>query len=153
MPKTTAIPTFDPTAMFAEFKLPTVDAVITAQRRNLEAVSAANKAAADGFKAVAARQAEIARGAVDEYVAAVRELMAAQDAPAGVAKQVEFAKTAFEKTVASTRELAEIAVKANAEAFDVFSKRVAEGLDEVWDLTNPQSTKPDAATKDSTKKD
>ncbi|MFQ5959450.1 MAG: phasin family protein [Alphaproteobacteria bacterium] len=136
MAKTNAAPNFDPTAVFAQLKLPNVDmdSLVAAQRRNIEAVSAANKVAADGLKALAARQAEVARSAVDEYVAAVRELMAVKDPQAGAAKQVAFAKSAFEKTVTNMRELAEIATETNVQAFDVLNKRVVEGLDEIHEF-------------------
>ena len=126
---------FDTAAMFAPFVNPSVDATVATQRRNLEAVYTANKIAADGFKALAQRQAEIARGAVDDYFAAVRELMTVKDTPANLTKQVEFARSAFEKSVVNTRELTEIAADANVKAFDVLNKRFAEGFDELGQLS------------------
>ena len=64
MPQSNAA--FDAAAMFAPFDTPSVDTTVAAQSRNLEAVFAANKIAADGFKALAQRHSEIARGAVDD---------------------------------------------------------------------------------------
>lgn len=151
MPKTDAFPTFDPAAVFPQFELPNIDAVTAAQRRNLEAVTAASKVAADGFKALTTRQFEFARGAVDAYVAAVRDVMSAGDPQAGSARQAEYAKAAFETSVAGTRELTEIAVKANAEAFDVLNRRVADGLDEIHGLTRRDAAKPAQTRKDAGK--
>lgn len=133
MSKSNATPNFDPTQVFGSFKLPNVDveALVAAQRRNIEAVTAATTAATDGYKELAARQAEIMRGAVDEYVSTMREVMSAKDPKASAAKQVEFAKSAFEKSVDQTRELTDIATKANAQVFDVLNKRVSEGLEEI----------------------
>lgn len=133
MPKTNSTTSFDPAAAFAAFKLPTfdVDALVALQRRNIEAFSTVQKMAADSVKVLATRQAEIARGAIDEYVAAVGEFYNAEDPKVGVAKQVAYTKSAVESSVAGAQELTEMAVKANAEVFDVLTKRVVEGLDEV----------------------
>lgn len=136
MPKSTTNAAFDPAAMFAPFKVPNVDvdALVASQRRNIEAVSAANKVAVDGVKTIVEHQAEFVRGAVDEYMSAVRELMSVTDPRTGAAKQAELAKTTFEKTVANLRELADIATKTNIEAIEVLNKRVVEGLDEFQTL-------------------
>ncbi len=142
---------FDAAAMFAPFDTPSVDTAVAAQSRNLEAVFVANKIAADGFKALAQRQSEIARGAVDSYFAAVRELMTVKDTPANLAKQVEFAKAAFETSIVNTRELTEIAADANAKAFDVLNNRVAEGIDELGGLSKPASAQPASAQRASVK--
>jgi len=133
MPKTNSTPSFDPAAAFAAFKLPTfdVDALVALQRRNIEAFSAVQKMAADRVKVLTTRQAELARGAVGEYVAAVGEFYNAKDPKVGVAKQVAYTKSAVASSVAGAQELTEMAVKANAEVFDVLTKHVVEGLDEV----------------------
>ncbi|MEE8247280.1 MAG: phasin family protein [Alphaproteobacteria bacterium] len=133
MDKTTATPNFDPAAAFAPFALPTVDvdALITAQRRNVEALTAANQIAADGVKSFTTRQTEIVRGVFDDYAKAVNALMGVSDPQTGAVKQAELAKASFEKSVDSVRELAEIATKTQAETLDVLNKRVAEGLDEI----------------------
>lgn len=137
MPKSNAKPSFDPAAMFTPFKLPALDveALAAAQRRNIEAISTANKVAADGVKALAERQAEIVRGVIDEYAAAVRELMAVRDPQQGAAKQVELVTSAFEKSFTNARELTEIAAKTNSETFAVLNQRVAEGLGEFQEIT------------------
>lgn len=136
MAKTNTAPNFDPTAGFASFQLPNldIDSLVATQRRNIEAVTAANTLAADGIKTLAARQAEVARSAVDEYVTAVRELMAVKDPQASAAKQVAFAKSAFEMTVSNMREFAEIATVVNTQTFEVLNKRFVEGLDEIHEF-------------------
>ncbi len=123
---------FDPSALFGAFKMPAFDieALTAVQQRNLEAVTAANKLVADGFKTLTTRQGELMSGAVDVYVSAMRDLMGVQDPKASAAKQAELAKATVENTVANSRELGEIATKANAEVFDVLQKRVVEGLEE-----------------------
>ncbi|MGO8919134.1 MAG: TIGR01841 family phasin [Stellaceae bacterium] len=50
-----------------------------------------------------------------------------------MAKNVEVAQQTFEKSVSNVRELAELVIKANTDAVEVISKRVAEGLEELRD--------------------
>jgi len=74
---------FDPTKMADEFtkmagqfNLPVfdMDAVMASQRKNIEALTAANKAAVEGMQLVAARQAEILQESLDEATKVVTEL-------------------------------------------------------------------------------
>ena len=145
MPKTnantSAMPSFDPADMFSAFTMPSmpsmptmpnfdVDALVASQRRNVEALTEANKLASDGAQAFATRQAEILKGTVDAYADAFRGLMTLNDPQNGAAKQAEFAKTSFETSNANIRELSEIAAKAQAKSLDVINKRVVESLGE-----------------------
>ena len=131
-------PSFDPADMFSSFTMPTmptmpnfdVDALVASQRRNVEALTEANKLASDGAQAFATRQAEILKGTVDAYADAFRGLMTLNDPQNGAAKQAEFAKTSFETSNANIRELTEIAAKAQAKSLDVINKRVVESLGE-----------------------
>ena len=133
MAKTSATPNFDPAAAFAPVALPTVDvdALIAAQRRNVEALTEANQVAADGVKSFATRQTDIVRGVFDDYAKAMNALMGVSDPQTGAVKQAELAKASFDKSVDSVRELAEIAAKTQAKTLDVLNKRVAESLDEI----------------------
>ena len=131
-------PSFDPADMFSSFTMPTmptmpnfdVDALVAIQRRNVEALTEANKLASDGAQAFATRQAEILKGTVDAYADAFRGLMTLNDPQNGAAKQAEFAKASFETSNANIRELTEIAAKAQAKSLDVINKRVVESLGE-----------------------
>lgn len=126
----------DVTKMLGEFKLPGVDLekIATAQRKNVEALTSANQLAAEGFQAVARRQAEILRQTLEEAGKSMRDLME-QSAPEDrMVKQAEMAKTAFETALSNMRELAEMVTKANTEAFDVMNRRFTESLDELKDM-------------------
>lgn len=127
-----AKPSFDPAAVFPAFAMPTfdVDALVANQRRNVEALTEANKLATDGAQVFANRQAEILKNVVDAYADAMRGLMTGNDPQASAAKQAEIAKTSFETSNANLRELGEIATKARAKSFDVINKRVVESLNE-----------------------
>ena len=134
MSKTNAAPSFDPAAVFASWKPVDVEALISAQRRNVEALTAANKAAVDGARALAAVQTEFVRGAVDEYATVWSELLAVKDPKVGVAKQAELTKAAYESSLANLREIGEIATKAQFETFEALNSRVIEGFGELQTL-------------------
>ena len=131
---------FDPAAAFPAFAMPNfdafampnfdVDALADSQRRNVEALTEANKLVSDGAQAFAVRQAEILKGAVDAYSDAMRGLMTVNDPKANVAQQAEIAKDTFKTSNANLHELADIAAKAQAKSLDVINKRVVESLGE-----------------------
>jgi phasin family protein len=120
---------------FAGFNFPGLDieSLVAAQRKNLEAFTQANQLAVEGVQALARRQVEIARQAVDEASALLREWTQPGAPEERLAKNAEIAKQAFEKGVANARELAELVAKANSEAFNVIHKRVSEGFEELRD--------------------
>lgn len=123
----------DVTRFMADFKFPTpqFDTLLTAQRRNVEAVAAANQLALEGVQAVMRRQLDIVRQSVEELTSMTTELMTAGTPEARVAKQAELTKASFEKAIANVRELSEMVAKSNGEAADVINKRITELLDEV----------------------
>ena len=118
-----------------DFKFPNLDieTYIAAQRKNVEALSQANRTAYDGIQAVAKRQIEIVRQSLDQASSAAREVTAPGTPHDKAAKQAELAKVAFEHALANLRELGELVTKANSEAFDLLQARFTESLDEVRD--------------------
>lgn len=124
---------FDFSKMMSDFKVPGLDveAIMASQRKNIEAVTAANQLAYEGLQAVLRREAEIMRTSVEEVSSFVNQVVAAGTPEEKAAKQAEAVKTAFEKSLANIRELAEMVAKSNSEAAEVLSKRVSESLDEV----------------------
>lgn len=124
---------FDVTKVMSEFRVPSVDvdAVVASQRKNIEALTQANQLAVEGVQAVARRQVEIARQAMEEFSAMIRDLAQPVSPEDRIAKQAEFSKLALEKGLTNARELTEMVAKANTEAFNVINKRLTEGLDEV----------------------
>ena len=120
--------------LFAEMKLPVmpdIDAVIAANKKNMETLSAANRVALEGAQAVARRHIEIMQSSMAELTEAMRA-MASTDAPqAKAAKQAELLKQAYEHAVANMKELGDLIQKANAEALGLLNKRFAEAMDEV----------------------
>ncbi|MEM7169369.1 MAG: phasin family protein [Pseudomonadota bacterium] len=106
-------------------------AVIKSQQKNIEALTAANRVAYEGFQTLVRRQTEIARESFENTKAAVSELSSVSDPQTNFSKQAELLKDAYESAVANYRELAEISVKSNGEAAQVLNARVTESLDEL----------------------
>lgn len=105
--------------------------VLEAQRKNIEAITNANRVAYEGAQAMAQRQAEIFQTTMEEASKVMNE-MAASGAPEDrMAKQAELCRQAFEKAIGNMRELAEMGAKSNSEAQDLINKRVSESIEEV----------------------
>jgi len=126
---------FDISKYLGDFKIPgvDVDSLVSSQRKNIEALTQANKLAYDGLQAVVKRQAEILRQTVDEIAQATKDIAEPGNPQDKAAKQAELAKDAFERSLSNLRELSEMIAKANTEAFDLLNKRFTQSLDEVRD--------------------
>jgi len=124
---------FDVSKVFGDFRFPGFDvqAFAEAQRRNLQALTQANQLAVEGIQAVARRQTEIMRQAIDEASALVRDWTQPGAPEERLANSAEAAKHAFEKGLANARELNELSTKASTDVFSVIAQRVSEGFDEV----------------------
>ena len=119
---------------FAEqFMLPGVvtKALMESQRRNVEAVTKANQIAFEGAQAVMQRQVEILRDTLDGTTKAVQTLSTTGKPEDIWAQQAEFLKEAYEHGLANLRDLTELSTKANSEAADLLTHRVADGLGEL----------------------
>jgi len=127
----------DLTEMFARMKLPfmpDMEALLTAQRRNLEALAEANKVAIEGAQAVARRNLEIMQQTMAELSQNMQVMMSPEAPHTKVAKQAEMAKDAYQHAVSNLKELGELIQHANTEALQVLEKRFKEALNEVKSL-------------------
>lgn len=117
------MPDFDFTKLMKDFKLPGVDlaTIMDREKKNIEALTEANRVAFEGWQALARRQAEILQESIKQAVGSVQ----GEDAPA---KRMDLASHAFQTAVSNMRELAEMAAKSQKEAFDIICKRVEENL-------------------------
>ena len=124
--------------MLAEFRLPgmpDMEQLAAAQRRNIEALSAANKVALEGAQAVAKRHMEILQQSMSEMTQAMQSMAGAQDPQAGASKQAEMLKSAYERAVGNMREVADLIQKSNSEALSLLNQRFTEAMDEVKAMT------------------
>jgi len=120
--------------LFADIKLPAVPdsaALLAAHRRNVEALSAANRIALEGAQAVAKRHMEIMQQTMSELSDSLRALSGAEAPSAKAARQTELLKRAYERTVSNTKELTDLIQRANAEAIGTLNHRFVEAMDEV----------------------
>lgn len=134
---------FDPTKMVEEFssamkqfRLPgvNIESVVDSQKKNLEALTSANRVAFEGLQAVAKRQAEILQETMNEASKAVDSVSKAGSPPEMAAKQLEIAKQAFDKAIGNMRELAEMVSKANEAAANTVNGRISATFDEIKEL-------------------
>jgi phasin family protein len=125
----------DLTKMFEQFKVPGVDmsAIADARRKDIEALVEANKAVYEGMQALASKQAEMLRQAVEGIQSAA--------GGAGVgdpAKQAELARKACEKTLSDMKDLAEIARKSQADAMASITQRATQNMQDLKKMMHPK---------------
>ena len=109
-------PNMDMSKIFAEFRLPAMpdmSALAKAQQKNLEAISAANKVALEGARAVAERHMEIVQQSVAEMQDAMRSMANPADIQEQAAKRAEMAKATYERAVGQMQELADLIQKSS----------------------------------------
>jgi len=120
------IPTFDFTKIMQQYKLPGVDmaALVEREKRNIEALTRANRIALEGWRALVTRQSEILQETMAQTMVNARKGDAAKHA-------ADLARQGFEKALDNMRELAEMAAKSQHEAYEVVRKRIADNLEEM----------------------
>ncbi|WP_200343822.1 phasin family protein [Rhodovibrio sodomensis] len=144
---------FDPRKYMDQFQVPGLDnkGFMEAHRKNIEALTEANRVAFEGAQAMARRQTEIVREAMDEAAKAMTQVQGAGSNEERVAKQTEIAKNTFETALKHARELAEMSAKSQNEALELLNKRVAESFDEMRDSMQTVVKQSEKATGQATK--
>jgi len=141
---------FDPSKMADEFtkfagnyKMPAfdVESIMASQRKNIEALTAANKAAVEGMQKVSTRQAAILQETLDEATKSFADFGKSSDPSAAAAKQAELYQVAFEKALANMSELADMVTKSSSEATTVVNQRISESLEEIKALSKKPAAK------------
>lgn len=124
---------YDFSKLNTPFQMPAVDssAMVEIQQKNLEVLTAANRIAFEGARALLERQVEIARETMTEAAEAVTEISSGKSVEARIARQAEVSKSVYEKGVTNLRELTELSSKSSREAVDLLNSRVAESIEEV----------------------
>lgn len=116
-----------------DLKVPAValEPILAHHRKNLEALAASGKAAAEGATAVAAKQREIMETAVKDIQEAAQGFKMPGSPQEMMAAQADFARRAMEAAVKNTRDLAELVQKSNSEAVRVIHDRMQESFEEI----------------------
>jgi phasin family protein len=124
----------DVSKLFADMKvpgMPDMEAVLAAHKRNLEALSEANRVALEGAQAVARRHMEIMQATMTGLSTTLKD-MSVTDTPAErVTKQTDLLKQAYENAVMNTRELGDLIQKSNSEAMSKLNHRFSEAMSEM----------------------
>ena len=121
----------DVTKMFRGYEALDMKEIAEAYRKNLEALTTANKTAVEGMQAICKRQSEILKDAMDEANAALQDLQTKGFVSPDASAQIDTLKSAIDAMVDNSREILEMMAKSQAEAFDVVNERFAESLDEL----------------------
>ena len=122
------------TRMFSDMKfpaMPDMEAFLAAHRRNMEALSAANRVALEGAQTVAKRHMEILQQTMQEMRDTIQQLSTSDTPQARVAKQAEMIKHAYERAVTHINELADLIQRSNGEALQMLNQRFTAAMDEV----------------------
>jgi phasin family protein len=107
----------------------------------MEALTQANQLAFEGAQAVMRHQLEMTRRSMEEFSAMFTGLFQPNGSMEDrLAKHADISKTALEKSMSHARELADLVTKANNDAFNVLSRRVAETLEELKDFAKKRSS-------------
>jgi phasin family protein len=128
----------DFTKYLANLKMPGIDAeaLMAAQKKNMDALVEANKAAAAGYQDLFKKQMAIFEDTMAEAQHHLKTYDAPKVDPERAKAQAELAKAAFEKALANMQALAESAQKANAEAYEIVSARIKESLAELREMAS-----------------
>jgi phasin family protein len=144
MAKSTATETVDPfgdlSRMIEQFKLPGVDmsAIVESRRKDMDALMAANKATLDSMQELAKKQAEIFAQAMQTAQDSIQSLAKGGVGAPDQVEQVEVARKAYERAVAGMSELAQMAIKAQADAMAIIATRAQQSVEEMKKVVQPK---------------
>jgi phasin family protein len=117
---------FDFAKLLGPYSLAGVDysKLLERERKNISALTEANKIVFEGWQTLVRRQSEIFQETMAQTVATARK----QD---GAKSRTDLAKQGFETALANMREISELATQCQHEAFGIVHKRIGEHMDEL----------------------
>ncbi len=107
------------------------NALVDGQRKNIEAMMKAQQVASAGYQTMFEKQVAMMQDVLAGMQGQIADLSKAPSATDAATSQVELAKKSYEDAMTNLNELAEIAQKANTEAFAVIKDRVEESFTEL----------------------
>jgi len=122
--------------LIERFQLPSldIDALIDWQRKDMEALTEANRQASEGIKALVERRNEILRETLAEWQAAVKDATSAE----AISKRADEAKQGIEKAIANFRELSEMEAQSRNDAWKIVQERMQENMVNLQKLLQPK---------------
>ena len=129
----------NPTNLFNEFtkmmqqvQLPGLDvqAIVEARRKDIEALTEANRIAFQGMQSLAQKQTEILRTTLDQLRSLMQQ-MSSQTPMENAAKSSELVQQGLQRAFDNMRQLAEAAARSQTDAFNVVNQRVQQNIEEL----------------------
>ncbi len=136
---------YDPQAFFKQiqsgfnaYQIPNLDtsALLESQKKNLDALIAANTAAFEGGQELLKQQAEMLQQAIKDATEAATALAGSSNPKALAEKQTELVQAAFEKALANSTKLSELVKKNQDDVSKMVNQRVSESLQEIKEAIN-----------------
>jgi phasin family protein len=136
----TSNPFGDFTKILEQFKIPGVDmtSIIEERRKDIEALTQANRIAFEGMQSLVQKQAEILRKTMEEMQEAAKKMASGGGRMPNFTNQGEFAQQALLKAFQNMRELAEVVQKSQGEALQTMNRRALQNMEELKKLMQPK---------------
>jgi len=131
---------FDPTAMtkqykdfFEKFSVPNLDmtALIEAQNKNVQVLTAANRAILEGTQALMQRQAEMVKQVLEEASEAAKSLSSAKTPQEAAEKEIKLIEDSVSEALSNFAEISEMVKKTQDETAQLMTARFNESLEEL----------------------
>ncbi|MEM6549518.1 MAG: TIGR01841 family phasin [Pseudomonadota bacterium] len=126
----TKMPEFDKFFDMSKMPMANMGDIVELQQKNLNAVVEANKVAVAGYQDLYKRQMSIFEEGLAKAKDQLAEMQGQPLTAEQASKNMETMKVTFEKGLEDVRELAEMAQKANSEAFEIVKARFEEVMAE-----------------------
>lgn len=108
-----------------------VEALLSLQRKNVEALSAVSQATYESLQALWRRQADSYRQIVEEWAQSTQSIWSCPTAEAKAIKQAETSKSTMDKYISNLRDASETVAKCNTQAMETVGARLNESLNEL----------------------
>lgn len=118
--------------MFEPMKMPHLDmeSMIAAQQKNIQALVEANKAAMTGYQELYKHQVAMIEESMAKAKDQLGEMQGQPMSPDQMSRNMENLKGELDKVSDELKKMAEMAQKANTDAFNIVKSRFEEGLEE-----------------------
>ena len=110
------------------------NAMIDAQKRNVDAFNKAAKVLSDSTRDLFTRQAALVQQSLSESATVFQDVMGSRDIQVALQKQLAYTQALAQKASAASKESVEIGIKGANDAFSVLRARAEEGVSELNSL-------------------
>ncbi|WP_354678511.1 phasin family protein [Cupriavidus plantarum] len=124
-------PPTDFTTILEQYKLPGVDmaSIIDARRKDIEAITQANRVAYEGMQMLVQKQLDIFNKTIQQIQAEIPNAVAGTEGVRTVTQQSELVQQRLHTAFKNMREMAEMAQKSQSEALAVMTRRADQNID------------------------